>query len=123
MGFDQLVSLDSSVDATEYLLVKGDGFNSIENALIVANEDETEIFLNGDTSSLINLNKGEHVFIEGDQFTDNSNSAISFINISSNKNIYVFQGTGKKEKLKVGFLEDKACIFTERIKGCFLCLR
>ena len=122
MGFDQLVSLDSSVDATEYLLVKGDGFNSIENALIIANENETEIFLNGDTSSLINLNKGEHVFIEGNLFTDNSNSAISFINISSNKNIYVFQGTGKKEKLKAGFLEDKEYIFTGQIRECFLFL-
>jgi hypothetical protein len=41
LGFDQLVSLDASVDATEYLLIKGDRFNSIENALIIANENET----------------------------------------------------------------------------------
>ena len=116
------MSLDSSVDATEYLLVKGDGFNSIENALIVANEDETEVFLNGDTGSLINLNKGEHIFIEGNQFTDNSNSAISFINISSNKTFMFFKELGKKEKLKAGFLVDKECIFTGQIRECFLFL-
>ena len=119
IGFDQLVSLDSSVDATEYLLVKGDGFNSIENALIVANEDETEIFLNGDTSSLINLNKGEHVFIEGNQFTENSNSAISFINISSNKNIYVFQGTGKKGEAEGRFPGGQRVHFYGANQGMF----
>tara|TARA_Y100001958_G_scaffold159460_1_gene161070 strand:+ start:2552 stop:9124 length:6573 start_codon:yes stop_codon:yes gene_type:complete len=119
MGFDQLVSLDSSVDATEYLLVKGDGFNSIENALIIANEDETEILLNGDTSSLINLNKGEHVFIEGNLFTDNSNSAISFINISSNKNIYVFQGTGKKGEAEGRFPGGQRVHFYGANQGMF----
>ena len=119
MGFDQLVSLDSSVDATEYLLVKGDGFNSIENALIVANEDETEVFLNGDTGSLINLNKGEHIFIEGNQFTDNSNSAISFINISSNKNIYVFQGTGKKGEAEGRFPGGQRVHFYGANQGMF----
>ena len=96
MGFDQLVSLDSSVDATEYLLVKGDSFNSIENALIIADNDDTLINLNGDTNSSIALNAGDHVFIEGDKFTNDPVSDISFLYLRSNKNIYVFQGTGKK---------------------------
>ena len=96
MGFDQLVSLDSSVDATEYLLIKGDSFNSIENALIIADNDDTLIKLNGDTGSSIALNAGEHVFIEGDKFTNDPVAEISFLYLQSNKNIYVFQGTGKK---------------------------
>ena len=96
MGFDQLVSLDSSVDATEYVLIKGDSFNSIENALIIADNDDTLIKLNGDTGSSIALNAGEHVFIEGDKFTNDPVAEISFLYLQSNKNIYVFQGTGKK---------------------------
>ena len=68
MGFDQLVSLDSSVDATEYLLLKGDSFNSIENALIIADQDGTKVNLNGDTNTFISLDAGEHLFIEGDKF-------------------------------------------------------
>ncbi|MGB2471801.1 MAG: T9SS type B sorting domain-containing protein [Flavobacteriaceae bacterium] len=95
LGFDQLVSLDASVDATEYLLIKGDSFNSIENALIIANENNTLIYLNNNITP-ISLDAGEHIFIEGNQFTDNPNSTISFINITSNKNIYVFQGTGRR---------------------------
>ena len=96
MGFDQLVSLDPSVDATEYLLVKGDSFNSIENALIIADLDGTIINLNGDTSSSITLNAGEHVFVEGNKFKNDPDAEIDHLYLQSNKNIYVFQGTGKK---------------------------
>ncbi|GIR82066.1 MAG: hypothetical protein CM15mP83_7920 [Flavobacteriaceae bacterium] len=58
MGFDQLVSLDSNVDATNYLLIKGDSFNSIENALVIATKNGTTISLNGDSNSSINLEAG-----------------------------------------------------------------
>ena len=96
IGFDQLVSLDASVDATEYLLIKGDSFNSVENALVIANENGTQIYLNGSSNALVNLDAGEHIFIEGNLFVQNPISNIDFLQISSNKNIYVFQGTGKK---------------------------
>ena len=87
--------MDAGVNATEYLLIKGDSFNSIENALVVANENNTLIYLNNNIDP-ISLDEGEHIFIEGNQFMDSPNSTIRFINIKSNKNIYVFQGTGKK---------------------------
>ena len=95
-GFDQLISLDANIDAKEYLLIKGDNFNSVENALVIANENGTQIYLNGDSNSFISLDAGEHIFIEGNLFVQNPNSNIDFLQISSNKNIYVFQGTGKK---------------------------
>ncbi|MFL2596175.1 MAG: T9SS type B sorting domain-containing protein [Flavobacteriaceae bacterium] len=95
MGIDQMISLNPSVDATEYLLIKGDGFNSIENALIIANEDNTLVYLN-DNNTPITLDAGEHVFVEGTEFTNNSSTVIDYLHIQSNKNIYVFQGTGKE---------------------------
>ena len=95
MGIDQMISLNPSVDATEYLLIKGDSFNSIENALIIANEDNTLVYLN-DNNTPITLDAGEHVFVEGTEFTNNSSTVIDYLHIQSNKNIYVFQGTGKE---------------------------
>ena len=95
MGIDQMISLNLSVDATEYLLIKGDSFNSIENALIIANEDNTLVYLN-DNNTPITLDAGEHVFVEGTEFTNNSSTVIDYLHIQSNKNIYVFQGTGKE---------------------------
>ena len=44
----------------------------------------------------ISLDAGEHIFVEGDQFTNNPSASIDYLYLRSNKNIYVFQGTGKK---------------------------
>ena len=118
MGIDQIISLNPSVNATEYLLIKGDGFNSIENALVIANENGTQIYLNGDSSSLINLDAGEHVFVEGNQFIDNSRSGVEFLHIASNKNIYVFQGTGKKGNV-VGYLGNQQVHYYGANQGMF----
>jgi len=118
MGIDQIISLNPSVNATEYLLIKGDGFNSIENALVIANENGTQIYLNGDSSSLINLDAGEHVFVEGNQFIDSSRSGVEFLHIASNKNIYVFQGTGKKGNV-VGYLGNQQVHYYGANQGMF----
>jgi gliding motility-associated-like protein len=95
IGIDQLISLNPSVNATEYLLIKGDSFNSIENALIIANDNNTLIYVNNSIMP-ISLDAGEHIFVEGDQFTNNPSASIDYLYLRSNKNIYVFQGTGKK---------------------------
>jgi hypothetical protein len=87
--------LNPSVNATEYLLIKGDSFNSIENALIIANDNNTLIYVNNSIMP-ISLDAGEHIFVEGDQFTNNPSASIDYLYLRSNKNIYVFQGTGKK---------------------------
>ena len=99
MGIDQLVSITSTIDAKEYILVKGDSFNSIENALIIADENGTTIEINGAPYSdpetgKISLAAGEHFFVEGTSYS--TGGALQFMHIKSNKNIYVFQGTGDK---------------------------
>ena len=99
MGMDQLVSITPSIEAKEYILVKGDSFNSIENALIIADEDGTTIEINGSSytdpeSGLSTLDAGEYFFIEGTSFS--SGGSLQYMHIKSNKNIYVFQGTGDK---------------------------
>ncbi|MDA0327279.1 MAG: hypothetical protein O3C47_08885, partial [Bacteroidetes bacterium] len=99
MGMDQLVSITPGIEAKEYILVKGDSFNSIENALIIADEDGTTIEINGSSytdpeSGLSTLDAGEHFFIEGTSFS--SGGSLQYMHIKSNKNIYVFQGTGDK---------------------------
>ena len=119
IGFDQLVSLDDSVDATEYLLIKGDSFNSVENALVIASENGTQVYLNESSNSLISLDAGEHLFIEGSLFVQNPNSNIDFLQISSNKNIYVFQGTGKKGEAEGTFLGGQRVHFYGANQGMF----
>jgi len=57
-GIDQIVGEDKI--GTEYIFVKGDGSNDWENVLIVANEDNTEIFTNQNTTATTTLNAGEY---------------------------------------------------------------
>ncbi|MDA9201539.1 T9SS type B sorting domain-containing protein [Flavobacteriaceae bacterium] len=99
MGIDQLVSINPTVDATSYIIVKGDSFNSIENALIIADEDGTKVEINGSPykdpeSGKDTLNAGEHFFVEGSSYS--ATSPLQYMYITSNKNVYLFQGTGDK---------------------------
>jgi hypothetical protein len=71
---------------------------------------------------LINLDAGEHIFIEGNQFTENPIQPLLLLTSHLIKIFMFFKGLGKKEKLKADLLEGKEYIFTGQIKGCFLFL-
>jgi len=83
-GIDQIVGSDKIGD--EYIFVRGSGTDSFENVLIVANEDSTEISVNGTSQSTIN--KGEYYLIEGNLFINNN------MYVNTNKNVFAYQGIG-----------------------------
>ena len=85
-GLDQIAGL--SKIGTEYIFVKGDGNNNWENILIVANEDNTTIKLNGG-GIFATLNKGEHILIEGNNYNPNGN-----MYLEASKPVYAYQGIG-----------------------------
>lgn len=84
-GYDQIVGADKV--GTEYILVRGDGSNPWENALVIAHEDNTEVSVNGNPISL--LNAGQHVVIEGNEYSFSDNM---YINTSNP--VFVYQGIG-----------------------------
>ena len=83
-GIDQIVDL--SKVGKEYIFVKGNGENSYENVLIVVHEDNTEIFVNGDSKAT--RNSGEYYIVEGDQFINDN----MYVNTSNDT--FVYQGIG-----------------------------
>ncbi|MDC1316878.1 T9SS type B sorting domain-containing protein [Flavobacteriaceae bacterium] len=83
-GIDQIVDL--SKVGKEYIFVKGNGENSYENVLVVVHEDNTEIFVNGD--SKVTRNAGEYYIVEGDQFINNN------MYVNTSKDSFVYQGIG-----------------------------
>ncbi|MFL3660778.1 MAG: IgGFc-binding protein, partial [Polaribacter sp.] len=84
-GFDQIVG--ASKIGSEYIIVRGIGGDSYENALVIAHEDNTEVFVN-DVSN-ITLNAGEKRVIEGDLFSTDGN-----MYIKSTKPVFLYQGIG-----------------------------
>ena len=85
-GIDQIV--DFSNTGNEYVFVRGDGSDNFENILLVAHEDDTDIFINGG-AIITTINAGEWYVIEGDSYNANGNMFVS-----SSKNVFAYQGVG-----------------------------
>ncbi|MDO9261344.1 MAG: IgGFc-binding protein, partial [Flavobacteriaceae bacterium] len=87
LGFDQIVSAERT--GKEYIFIKGKGMNNVEIPLIIAHEDNTEIFLNGNPGVFATLNAGEYKAINGIEYSANGN-----LYVRTSKNVFAYQGLG-----------------------------
>ncbi|HEX8577858.1 MAG TPA: T9SS type B sorting domain-containing protein [Flavobacterium sp.] len=87
LGFDQIVSAERT--GKEYIFIRGNGENIVERPLIVANENDTAVFLNGNTVPVTTLNAGQYLSLDGNSFSANGN-----LYISTSKNVFAYQGIG-----------------------------
>ena len=67
-GMDQIVG--STLIGSEYIFIKGIASDAIETVLIIADKDNTDLYLNDGTTVYQTLNAGEYVFIKGGDFID-----------------------------------------------------
>lgn len=84
IGIDQIVPVD--VIGTEYVLIKGFGIDN-ERTIVVASEDNTELFINGGTS-IATLQAGQYHVILGTSFSGNGN-----LYLTATAPVYVTQST------------------------------
>lgn len=87
LGFDQIVSTERI--GNEYIFVRGFGENLTERPLIVAHENNTEVFLNGNTVPDFILNAGEYIAINGGNYSADGN-----LYVNTSKNVFAYQGVG-----------------------------
>lgn len=85
-GIDQIV--DASKVGNEYIFVKGNGEDGWENVLLVADTNNTEIFLNGNATAAETINAGEYYLIEGSSYTNGN------LYVETNHNVFAYQGIG-----------------------------
>lgn len=86
-GVDQIVPVDRLND--EFILVQGQATNSlIETAMIVATEDNTEVFVNGNTASSHILNTGEYAIVTGDNYINGT------MHLETSRPAMVYQNLG-----------------------------
>ena len=93
-GVDQIVGAE--LVGSEYIFVRGNGQISWENVLIIADQNNTRINVNGSphtdgTGNQVVLNEGEFTIIEGDKYV-NSNMYVNTDN--SEDKLFAFQGMG-----------------------------
>ncbi len=88
LGFDQIVSSERT--GKEYIFIKSTGQNIVERVILVANEDNTEVFLNGNTGTPdYSLNKSDYIAIDGSKYTPNGN-----MYVRTTKNVFAYQTVG-----------------------------
>lgn len=89
IGVDQIIPTD--LIGSKYILVKGEATsnaNLLERPIIIATEDNTEVYLRGESTPFATLNAGENIILDGDEYP-NSDALL----IETTKPAYVYQMT------------------------------
>ncbi|QDP84701.1 gliding motility-associated C-terminal domain-containing protein [Chryseobacterium sp. SNU WT5] len=87
---DQSVPIDKL--GQEFVLMKGNGevSSNMEKGLILATEDNTEIYINDGTIPAITLNAGEHYVTDNSSYIDQGSDHYNMF-VKATKNIYLYQ--------------------------------
>ena len=86
-NLDQIVPLDQV--GTEYIIMRGNGSNNSELPLVIAHENNTEIFVNGNTTPVATINAGDYFLIPSGFFQGAGLNANMYINTS--KPVFLYQ--------------------------------
>ncbi len=85
VGFDQIVGADKI--GNEYIFIKGLGSAVLERVLLIADEDNTEIYANGSTTPIV-IQAGQNYIFDGSAFINNN------LYITSSKKVFAYQSIG-----------------------------
>lgn len=88
LGFDQIVPLER-ISNTEYIFIKGTGVDLIETVLLVADTDNTEVFLSGATTPNFTLNAGDYILLDGSNFNTSGN-----LYLRTSQKVFAYQSIG-----------------------------
>ncbi|MDJ0714467.1 MAG: DUF4114 domain-containing protein [Prochloraceae cyanobacterium] len=98
IGVDQIVP--TNLIGSKYILVKGEATSNaklLERPIIVATEDNTEVFLRGESTPFATLNAGQNVILDGNQYP-----ASDALLIETSKPAYVYQMTSANNNTAPG---------------------
>ena len=110
---DQIVS--SSQIGTEYIFIEGNGLPQMESPLIIADEDNTQIFVNGNPVAAITLNAGDYYLVPNSQYQGTINKNIY---VKSSKPVFAYQligGSASTPTSGLNFIPPLSCFFQESV--------
>ena len=112
-ALDQIVSASKIGD--EYIFIEGNGLSSMELPLIVANEDNTEIYINGSVTPVTTINAGEYFLVDNSYYQGVSNKNIY---VKTSKNVYAYQllgGGNDTATAGLNFIPPLSCFFQNAV--------
>ena len=118
IGSDQLVPAENA--GQEYILVKGQGDESTERPIVIATEDNTDIYINDGAVPVATIDEGEFYIVPESDYTANGN-----LYILATKKVSVFQtvsGDSAKPGPTVGlsFIPPLNCIGAKEVHMPFV---
>jgi len=111
--FDQIVPFREV--GTEYIVVKGNGSDNVEKPLIIATQDNTEIFINGSPTAFATINAGEFTLVPTPNYQGTNNQNMY---ITSSKPVYVYQvlgGSVSDATSGMNFIPPLSCYFQKKV--------
>lgn len=88
LGFDQIVPLER-ISNTEYIFIKSTGVNAVETVLLVADQDNTQVFLSGATTPSFTINAGDYLVLDGSNF-----DAAGNLYLRTSQKVFAYQSIG-----------------------------
>ena len=112
---DQIVS--SSQIGTEYIFIEGNGLPLMESPLIIADADNTEIFINGSTVAVTpTLNAGDYYLVPNSNYQGSGTN--KNIYVKSSKPVFAYQligGDSSYPTSGLNFIPPLSCFFQESV--------
>ena len=105
LGMDQIVSAERT--GTKYIFVRGEGIDVTERPMVVADQNNTDVFINGGTTPVITLAAGEYRSFSGLDFSANKNMFIE-----TSKPVFAYQslgGTNNPANQNMHFVPPLSC--------------
>ncbi len=93
LGFDEIVSAERT--GSEYIFVKSTGMDNVERVLLIANQDNTQIYLNNSTTPNYTLNTGQYINLLGSDYDASGTMYVHTNNTTTNpKTLFAYQCVG-----------------------------
>ncbi len=116
-GLDQSVPIDQL--GREYIFMRGNGTDAMEFPVIIATENNTQVYVNGATTPNTTLNEGDYYVVEGSNY---GTSALAGDNVyvTASKNIYAYQltaGDNAFPTLGMNFISPVSCLMPREVNN------
>ena len=113
INLDQIVPVDKV--GSEYIIVRGNGSVNSEFPMVIATEDNTEVFVNGNPTPIFTLNAGEYDLIPNSNYIAGSSPSMY---VTSSKPVYMYQilaGDVSDATSGLNFIPPLSCFFQKSV--------
>jgi uncharacterized repeat protein (TIGR01451 family) len=113
-GMDQPVPIDNL--GKEYVFVRGNGNSTTETPIIVATQNNTQIFVNGSATAIATINDGEYFVVPESNYSQSAAGGNMYVTTS--KDAYAYQSmAGSTSIVSIGlnFVAPMNCLIPDNV--------